>query len=433
MNLPPYELASITVPDNRQRQHFDGAKIIELANSIQSVGLLQPLLIAHDGSLVAGERRFRALKHLAALGIAVRCGDVEFPVGTVPVLLFGDSDRIKLYEAELDENIKREDLTWQEKCAAIDMLHSLRVQQNPGQTVSATAEERFGRREGTYATLVTEAVILSKHMQDAEVAKAASPKDAMKILRKREEKQRLTRLAETINVKALSDVHRLHQGDFRGTDLPSGSVDVVLTDPPYGMGADSFKDGGGAVEVLHSYDDVGGEDWELLVRDLAVWSIRVTKPQAHLYVFCDIDKFAFLKSVFADIGWRVHRTPLVYAKSHASSRRVPWPEHGPRRGYELILYAVKGDKRVNHIKSDVLGPFATDDNLGHAAQKPVELYTELLARSIAPGNVVCDPFCGTGPIFPAAHTLKCIAIGTEKDPAFFTISSQRLEALKERS
>jgi DNA modification methylase len=103
---------------------------------------------------------------------------------------------------------------------------------------------------------------------------------------------------------------------------------------------------------------------------------------------------------------------------------------GPRRGYELVLYAVKGDRNVNAIVSDVFTA-DTDENLGHAAQKPVSAYAELLRRSVAAGDLVVDPFCGSGPIFPAAHSLKCKAIGIELDPAFHGICLERLQALKE--
>jgi site-specific DNA-methyltransferase (adenine-specific) len=74
--------------------------------------------------------------------------------------------------------------------------------------------------------------------------------------------------------------------------------------------------------------------------------------------------------------------------------------------------------------------YPSDENLGHAAQKPVALLEDLLRRSALPGNVVCDPFCGSGSIFPAAHALKCRAVGVELDPASYGISVQRIEGLK---
>jgi DNA modification methylase len=109
--------------------------------------------------------------------------------------------------------------------------------------------------------------------------------------------------------------------------------------------------------------------------------------------------------------------------------RAPWPEQGPQRKYELCLYAVKGKRPVTKLAGDVLthGP---DANLGHGAQKPVALFEDLLSRSVHPGDSVLDLFCGTGPLFPAAHALKCRATGIELDQASFGIAAKRIQELK---
>jgi DNA modification methylase len=122
---------------------------------------------------------------------------------------------------------------------------------------------------------------------------------------------------------------------------------------------------------------------------LAKEGYRVTKENAHLYAFCDIDLFLTIKSIFTNEGWRVFRTPLVWFKPTAF--RAPWPEQGPQRKYEIIFYAVKGARKVNKLFGDVL-TYPTDDNLGHQAQKPVALLTDLLSRSYRPGDKVLDPF-----------------------------------------
>jgi len=71
-----------------------------------------------------------------------------------------------------------------------------------------------------------------------------------------------------------------------------------------------------------------------------------------------------------------------------------------------------------------------DSNLGHAAQKPVALFKDLLSRSVKPGDRVLDPFGGSGPILPAAHELPCTATLVEIDPASFGIAVKRSRELK---
>jgi DNA modification methylase len=152
---------------------------------------------------------------------------------------------------------------------------------------------------------------------------------------------------------------------------------------------------------------------------------RLAKPEAHLYICCDIDQFHWLKDTFGKT-WNVFRTPLINYKT--GSGRVPLPEHGPRRCSEYILYAHRGGKRVTGIYPDVITT-AGDENLGHGAQKPVALISDLLKRSVKPGDRVLDPFVGTGTIFDAAHAHKVRATGIEREANYFGIAARRLEAL----
>jgi len=192
------------------------------------------------------------------------------------------------------------------------------------------------------------------------------------------------------------------------------------------MGADEFGDSGGLAAGAHGYVDDEANAIKCY-EALASHGFRVAKPQAHLYAFCDLDMFGRLKFLFMNEGWWVFRTPLVWHKP--SAMRAPWPENGPQRKYECCLYAVKGKRKVTKMAPDLFA-FNPDSNLGHAAQKPVALFEELLKRSVQPGDSVLDPFCGSGPIFPAAHGLKCRATGVEIDTASYGIAVKRIEALK---
>jgi DNA modification methylase/ParB-like chromosome segregation protein Spo0J len=426
--MQPVQINEIIISPDRQRRFFDMAKIVELANSIQQLGLLQPIVL--DGTnLVAGERRLRACTHLTKLGVPIRCNGVTLDPGLVPTLQLTDSSGLNSFDAQFDENDKRESLTWQERAAAVEQRSRILLAQNPATTITDITESLTGSRLNTGPTY--QQISVAKHLEDKEIAAAPSLKEALKILQKREDRERRVALGAKIDSSTLSQTHCLLNLDFRLSQIEPNTVDVILTDPPYGMAADGFKDGGGAVEVLHQYDDIAGPEWEDMMKFFYDWAFKITKPEAHVYMFCDIDKFPAHRDGFARAGFKPFRTPFIWTKSHASSRRVPWPDSGPRRGYEVLLYAVKGARRVTTIKSDVIGPFQTDANLGHAAQKPVELYTELLSRSVEPGNVVLDAFCGTGPIFPAAQALKCRGIGFEIDTGFYSIAAERLAQLKD--
>src|SRR5256885_15336189 len=113
--LEAIPITSLVIPPTRQRREFDPIKIVDLAEKIHALGLFHPIVVRNDGvTLVAGERRHKAIEHLTFLGRAFRCGGTEVPPGHLPVVRLGDLSPTDLFEAELTENVIREDLTWRE-------------------------------------------------------------------------------------------------------------------------------------------------------------------------------------------------------------------------------------------------------------------------------------------------------------------------------
>jgi len=429
----------ITLP-NRQRRIFDEGKMREFAEGIEKRGLFHPIVARWNEPapgeprqlvLVAGERRLRAITDLATMGVQIRCDGEEVPLGHIPYTLLEELDPLAYEEAELEENIHRVDLSWQEKAAAHSRLMKLRTAQaGEGQppTVADIAMEVRGTAEGKDHDLIKKELIVARYLHLPEVQAAANVFDAFKVLKKKENAERYYALGAQVGVNFTAKEHQVAHGDSLAwmRAASAETFDCILTDPPYGMNADEFGDSGGRAEGAHGYAD-SWEYAEQCYTVLATEGFRVAKAQAHLYAFCDLDNFGPLKAMFAAAGWTVFRTPLLWYKRHGS--RAPWPEMGPQRRYETLLYCVKGKRPTLKMTGDVLD-FAADTNLGHSAQKPVALYAELLSRTCLPGDRVLDPFCGTGPIFPAAHGLKVRATGVEMDGASYGIAVNRLGDLR---
>lgn len=428
-------IAAINVPSDRQRREFEPQAMQDLADSIIRIGLMQPIVVRYDelrnASLVAGERRLRALVDLGAIGASVRFNGASLKPGEVPTIDIGELSEERLFEAELEENIRRAALTWQEEASARAALHELRRRQSPGHTVQQTAIEVFGKSDGGYQDdKLRKQITVAAFLSDPDVARAKDAKEAYKILERKEQVKENVKLATLVGESYGAHSHTLLKGDCLEVmaGLPDHSFDVICTDPPYGMGADSFGDAAGKLTTItHGYDD-SLASFEMLMIDCAMHWNRIAKPSAHLYICCDIDQFPWLRKLLSDSGWSVFRTPLINVKQN--SGRVPLPEHGPRRTYETILYAFRGRKRVTGIYPDVITS-SGDENLGHGAQKPVALIADLLKRSVKPGDRVLDPFAGTGTIFPAAHAHRCYATGIERDDNSYGIAAARLAALDE--
>lgn len=441
-------ISEIIVRENRQRQSFDPQAMQDLQDSILTSQLLHPIVLREEEGewvLVAGERRLRTMEDIFTLGGSfLHDGQIFTAEDTlVPFTSLGDLAPLAAEEAELDENLRRKDLTWQEHAQAVARLHSLRTRQHsvlmdklPQEdralpyTIADTAKELSGRSDGYYQDSVRKELIVAQHADNPVIAKAKNADEAYKLLKKEEEREKNIELAARIGGSFSANQHTLLNMnclDSMREITESGELfDVILTDPPYGMGADTFGDGGGKLAgIEHHYED-SYESWQILMKAWAPLSFAVTKPQAHAYVFCDFDHFHELKALMQAAGWYVFRTPLLHYK--LNSGRVPLPDQGPRRQYETILYAIKGKKQVTHIYPDVI-PSQGDESLTHGAQKPVALYQNLLQRSVRAGDRVLDTFAGTGTVFVASHTLLCEATGIELSKEYYGIAAKRLESL----
>lgn len=436
-------LTAVHVAENRQRRNFDLKSLSDLAESIKARGLLHPIVLRDEGErkvLVSGERRLRAITDIFELGDGFRYDNQEVPKGEIPYVDLGELDEIAREEAELDENIKRADLSWQERAAATARLSALRGKQAAAQGLPAPRVADIARelrpaftegladgQLGVHAETTRREIIVAKHLADPEVKGAKDVNEAFKILKRKEDTAKRVELAATVGRTFTAAAHTLLNEDAVAwmATQPAEQFDVILTDPPYGMGADEFGDSGGMAAGAHAYKD-DYDTWKRISVALARDGFRLAKPQAHLYCFCDIDRFHELKEILSNEGWNCFRTPIVWHKPNGN--RTPWVDFGPQRKYELVLYANKGKKPVTRIYPDVVS-YTADENIGHHAQKPVALFVDLLRRSVASGDRVLDICCGSGPIFPAAHELKVAATGLELDPAAYALAMGRIKVL----
>lgn len=431
-------VSSIEVQE-RQRKEFDAGKLQDLKSSIEAVGLQQPIVLELVGDrhvLRAGERRLRAIRDIYDLGGTLRYDDSPVPSPLIPYVLWTDLTEVQRLQIEVDENNQREAFSWQENAAATAKLARLRTLQaesesRPAPSVAQLTAEIKGPEKtgGAFHDSVRQDLILARHLDDPEVAAAKTAKEAMTILKRKEQSAKHEALAREHGPAFRHTGHQIVHADCLEwmPQQPSGQFDIILTDPPYGIGAHDFGEATDSTARAHEYED-SPEVLEQIIKTAPAEFYRLTKPEAHLYLFCDIDFFFQWKDGLTAAGWKVFRTPLIWYKP--TGFRTPWIKQGPQRKYELILYAVKGDRPVNMIVGDVI-TCATGEGLGHSAAKPVALYTELLRRSARPGDRVFDPFAGSGPIFPAAHALKCLATGVEMVESHYGLALGRIAELKE--
>ncbi len=205
-------------------------------------------------------------------------------------------------------------------------------------------------------------------------------------------------------------------------EMPSSSVDFCIADPPFNVGKDygSFNDKKSEKEYWH---------W-LKIRLEQIF--RVLKESSRLYVF-HTDKGIFkLKPVCEKEGFIFHQQLIWYGPNLGGAKiKADWAY-----SHEIILLFHKGKpKKTGMINAiDFSTTFSVQvhsrpqrnykEGRDHPAQKPVSLLAAIISRT--PGQIILDPFCGTGATLIAAKNLKRNFIGTEINPDYCKIAEERL-------
>lgn len=427
-------ISNIIIPENRIRKEFTLNAINTLATSIYEKGLFHPPVVRKkDGKiiLVAGERRIRAIKSIYENDNEIYFNNERITMGEIPITFIEDLSENEIKEAELDENLKRENLTWQEEMDGIAALHSIRKDEAEEEGRKYyyvdTARElikEFGLdlAETGGITRVKNAIVISENLNE-EVLKAKDFKEALKLIDRKKLREKREILAEEF--KEIDSIHTLIHGDLfkEFNKLNDNLFDVIIADPPYGMDANKFSNQGAE---KHSYKD-SYEYFETILQRICNDGFMVTKEKAHIYIFCDINRFSFVKNILQAAGWDVFKTPLIWNKGPAAGL-LPRPAHGPRRTYEAIAFGIKGNKETTGVFPDIISINAEQNiDIQRGARKPYLLYKNLLNRSTLPGDKVLDPCCGTGPIFTAATELNLIATGIEIDPEAIGYCREKLK------
>lgn len=170
--------------------------------------------------------------------------------------------------------------------------------------------------------------------------------------------------------------------------LPDECVDLVLTDPPYGIDYQSNRRV--ARPKLPKFANDAQLDW---LEEWVDQMYRVLKPDRHFYCFTRFDAYP---EFYRQISRRFQiKNCLIWHKNNHGSGDLNGA-YAPQ--YEMIVFAVKGKRPLNGTReSDVLPCDNVPSALRrHATQKPKELLRQLIEKSTEPDEIVLDPFAGTG-------------------------------------
>lgn len=435
MNSVSYDLILV---EDRQRKEITPKELLELKRSILSKGLLHPPVLSYPGpgyKLIAGERRLRAMIQLHEEGLVFSYNSEPVPAGHIPYSLISDLTPADLQEAELEENVLRMPLTWLEEAEAKAKIHEMRTEKAkaeglPAPTLKSTAQyitektqadpEKPSRSVNAEQAALTRAITVAKHKDNPAVQKAKNLTQAYAAILDQTETQFKAILASR-SAEGQSNLQLL-KGDCLEIlpTLKANTFDIIYGDPPYGIGADTMKS-----DSKHFYQD--DPEYALRIYQAIITEgFRVTKQRAAMFLWCDIDHFVRIRDLCAMGGWVPWRTPIIWYKGE--SGYAPWGRAGFVRTYEILLYAVKGQRELfSPGGPDVsIRRTASASKRVHAAEKPIDVLEYYLSRAALEGDSVLDPCCGSGPIFEAGHNLKLKVTGIEVSQQYQELALARI-------
>ncbi|MBS1121695.1 MAG: Adenine-specific methyltransferase [Deltaproteobacteria bacterium] len=208
--------------------------------------------------------------------------------------------------------------------------------------------------------------------------------------------------------------------------LPSESIDLVITDPPY-ESLEKHRAIGTTTRLKHS--KASSNDWFSIFPnarfpELFTEVYRVLRRNSHFYLYCDPETMFVAKPMAEAAGFKFWK-PLIWDK-----RSIGMGYHYRAR-YECILFFEKGKRKLNNLgTADIIE--SKRINGGYPAEKPPAVSEVLISQSTEPGQLVIDPFMGSGSVGVAAVSLKRSFCGNDLCVEAVDIASSRLHELGAR-
>lgn len=439
--------------DDSKRQRTELREIEELMESIKRVGLIAPIVVDGENNLIAGRRRLEAHIRLGAATIAARRFDNLSPI----------EQRV----VELDENIRRVDLSWQDRAKAIEEIHTLKGAEKGEGAVNALAQY-LGLGVSTISTHLAVAAAIRKG--DEKILSATSLNQAYELLRRRrtlEIQTAISQIGDPEDAEAaaieqeghpdtlagLSPVsvgvgrlqhegpsrdaaselpnpgggvpargfenplpHRILQADFLAfaSSYAGPKFNFIHCDFPYGIGLDK-SDAAGVEAHDSQYADSAEVFWRLTAA-LCKHKDRLFLDSAHMLFWFSMKYYDELVELLETEGFFVHNIPLIWHKSDGMGIASDYRRR-PKHVYETALWCSLGDRPLVQLKNDLFACPSARDKEHHVSAKPKEMLEYFFSMGVNDLTHFLDPTCGSGTSIRAAKSLGAArAIGLELNP-----------------
>ena len=376
------------IPFARNARTHSDSQVAQIAASIAEFGFTNPILAGSDGVIVAGHGRLAAAQKLG--------------LSSVPVVVLDHLTPTQRRALVIADNRIAENAGWDEEMLRIE----LQALQDDGFDLNLTGFDADALAD-----------LLAGEETDNE---GQCDEDAVPAVQE-------TPISRPGDIWLLGP-HRLLCGDATMAAsyealLEGEPVDMVFTDPPYNVNyANSAKDKMRGKDRAILNDNLGDGFHDFL---LAALTPMLTNCRGAIYVAMSSSELDTLQAAFRAAGghWS---TFIIWAKNTFTLGRADY-----QRQYEPILYGwPEGAERHwcgDRDQGDVWAIKKPQKNDLHPTMKPVELVERAIRNSSRPGDVVLDPFGGSGTTLIAAEKSGRIARLIELDPKYVDVIVRRWE------
>ncbi|WP_378943854.1 site-specific DNA-methyltransferase [Mesorhizobium sp. ANAO-SY3R2] len=235
--------------------------------------------------------------------------------------------------------------------------------------------------------------------------------------------------------------------------LPANSVDVIFADPPYNLQLDGdlHRPDQSKVDAVDDHWDQfeSFAAYDAFTRAWLLAARRVLKPNGTIWVIGSYHNIFRVGATMQDLGFWI-LNDVVWRKTN------PMPNFRGRRfqnAHETMIWASRDQKGKNYtfnydalkasnddvqMRSDWLFPICTggerlkddDGNKLHPTQKPEALLARVMMASTKPGDVVLDPFFGSGTTGAVAKRLGRHFVGIEREQAYIDAAQERINSVR---
>lgn len=424
--------------DKRQRRELDVTGLLE---SVRKFGVINPLVVTRELVLVAGERRLEASKQTGWRDVPCRFIDELSPEEAQMI--------------ELEENLKRLDLTWRDQARAIGNLHEIYQKRDENWTRAKTAEAI-----GVSPQLISQTLRVFDDIANPKIESAQTLTAAYNILSRADDRKIGDALSNIISAGAeiFNNVKSTVLGGGESPTpageapsspkaAPVGGVDSVLNsdfltwapayrgspfnfihcDFPYGINVFGGEMSG--KNSWKTYNDDPEVYWKL-IKCLCANLDRVMAHSGHLMFWMSMEHYWETLEAFREHAPSLEfsRFPLIWLKSD-NMGILPDAKRGPRRIYETALVASREDKLIVQAVSN--GYAAPTDKAHHPSTKPEPVLRHFFRMFVDESTSMLDPTCGSGSSLRAAESLGANRVlGLEIDPEYHASARSALQQFR---